>query len=68
MKSAKLIPPLVVSLASLSYGCSSLRPPAKDSAVWMQQQEIADKADAQEKDPANLLYYLGYGLGSVLAH
>jgi len=66
MKPTKLIPLLVVTLALLGNGCSSLRPPAEDRAVWLEQQEAANKVDTQEKDPANLLYYLASGLGSAL--
>jgi hypothetical protein len=57
---------LVVIGISVS-GCSSLRPPAEDRAVWVQQQE-ADKPSPGEKNPANLLYPLISGIGTAFDH
>jgi hypothetical protein len=59
---------LVVATSSLlGSGCSSLRPPADDRAVWLQQQE-ADIPSPAEKNPANLLYPLLSGLGTAYGH
>jgi hypothetical protein len=56
---------VVFVISVLGSGCSSLRPPAEDRAVWAQQQE---QAKPQENVPENLLYYLVDGLGTALAH
>jgi hypothetical protein len=60
---------LTIGFALLTCGCSSLRPPAADKAVWLQEQEDERKnVTAQEKDMENLLYYLAEGLGSAFVH
>ena len=56
---------VAISIGVLGTGCSSLRPPAEDRAVWAYEQE-RDKP--QENVPENLLYWLGDGLGAALAH
>jgi uncharacterized protein YceK len=61
---------MLLALAATSLlgsGCSSLRPPAEDRAVWLQQQEV-DKPSPDEKNPANLLYPLISGIGTAFGH
>jgi hypothetical protein len=62
----KPTPIFLVALVALMSGCSSLRPPAEDKAVWLEEQREARQVPAQQKDPTNLLYYLAYGLGNAL--
>jgi hypothetical protein len=56
-----------LGLTLLWSGCSSLRPPAEDRAVWEYEQQQG-MASAQEKSPANLIYPLLTGVGAAMGH
>jgi hypothetical protein len=54
---------VVIVLALLSSGCSSLRPPAQDKEVWEAQQK--QEAAAQGTDAAGYALSAGYELGML---
>jgi hypothetical protein len=58
---------VVISIGVWGNGCSSLRPPAEDRAVWAYEQERS-KPSPQEKNPANLLYPPVSGVRTALTH
>jgi len=58
---------LLTVVATICSGCSSLRPPATDKAVWEEQQwEKVPKI--RDGDPANVLYYMVEGAASAASH
>jgi hypothetical protein len=67
MSKLRLIPVALVVISLLVGGCESLRPPAKDQAIWKQEQKQSD-ASAQKNGMEDLLYWIAYNTASVFVH
>jgi len=62
MKAGKLASVIVLGLAVMICGCSSLRPPAGDGEAWQaQQKQEANRQESEmEKDPVGMTLYFAY--------
>lgn len=67
MSEVRLIPVALIAIGLLGGGCESLRPPARDRAVWEQEQKQPEPSP-QEKGREQLLYTAVETLGTALAH